>query len=680
MSWWQTAPTLIAACAVFFLPGLAAARAIGLKGLPMWAAAPAITVSLAGVSAVVAGFAGIRWNIVSLLAMTVLTVLVAVLVRLAPRRARGSTEDSTAAGTRRRTLRAVIPSGQPRSIPWVTAAAAVLGLGVAAFILAFRLVHMFGAPENISQTYDNIFHLNAIRYAFDTGNASSLLISGMTSSETPPTFYPAAWHDMVVLLMQLTGAGLPVAVNICNIVIAALMWPLGAMFLASRVLGTRPIPLIVTGVLATGFAAFPYLMLDFGVLFPYALSLAVLPVALGLVVSLMRQDADGSPRGWVAAVALIGVIPGMALAHPSSVVSLLGMAAPAAVYALVHAGKVLHRAGRAPAWYLVPAGGIIVYAALVYFAWTYLRPLEEASFWGPFETQAQAIGEALANAPQGRPIGWFVLICTIVGIAVCVRRRTYQWALGSFLVVGALFVVVASSPIGDFRWAVVGVWYNDSYRLASLLPIPAIAVAAVGCTALVQWLADRVKHVVAGRTAVLAGTARYSVAAAAVLGVAGAAVLSWLVQGQNITSAQVRGSESYILREDGALLSTDEQALLERVDDQVPEDATVVGSPWTGASLVYALADRKALTPFVYGDLSGAAQELLKELNDDEPLSADICDEAASLNSYYVLDFGSREVHGGNHALGPENVGNREGFDLIDSEGDAKLYRISVCG
>lgn len=670
MSWWQTAPTLIAACAVFFLPGLAVSRSIGLRGLAMWAAAPAITVSLAGVSAVVAGFAGVPWNAVALLAAAAITILVSLMIRVVARRRKAGT-----AGPIR-------PHVDLRTFPWVTAAAGLLGLGVAAFILAFRLVHMFGAPENISQTYDNIFHLNAIRYAFDTGNASSLLISGMTSSETPPTFYPAAWHDMVVLLMQLTGASLPVAVNICNIVIASLMWPLAAMFLATRVLGTRPIPLVVTGALSTGFAAFPYLMLDFGVLYPYALSLAILPVALGLAVSLMRQDADGSPRGWIAAVALIGVIPGMALAHPSSVVALLGVAAPVAVFALVHAGGVLRKAGRTPAWFLVPVGGIAVYAALVYFAWTYLRPLEEASFWGPVESQAQAIGEVLTTAPLGRPVGWFIFICTVLGLFVGVRRHAYRWLLGSFLVVGALFVVVAASPIGDFRWAVVGVWYNDPYRLASLLPIPAIAVAAIGCTALAQWLADRLKALVAARTdrtAGLSGGLRYSVAAAAVLGVAGAAVLSWLVQGQNITNAQVRGSESYILWEDGALISTDEMALLGRLDEHVDEDATVVGSPWTGASLVYALADRQALTPFVYGEMSDSARALLEELNEDEPLTTDICDEAAALNSYYVLDFGSLEVHGGDHALGPENVGDREGFELVDSEGKAKLYRISVC-
>ena len=672
MSWWQTAPSLIAACAVFFLPGLAAARSIGLKGLAMWASAPAITVSLAGVGAVAAGLAGIGWNIIVLLAVTAVTVLLAVLIRLLVRRGRNRNSD---------------PANRPAGtgpVHWGVAAAGVLGFGVAAFLLAFRLVHMFGAPENISQTYDSIFHLNAVRYAFDTGNGSSLLISGMTSTETPPTFYPAAWHDMVVLLMQLTGVSIPVAISICNIVVAALMWPLGAMFLASRVLGTRPVALIVSGILSTGFAAFPFLLFDFGVLYPLALSLAILPVALGLAVSLMRVDANDSPRGWIAGVAFVGVLPGMALAHPSSVVALLGLAAPAVVAALLQTGARLRASCRTPAWFLGPAAGVAAYAAVIYCAWVYLRPAEEASFWGPFETEARAIGEALTSAPLGRSVAWFIFLCTALGLVQCLRRPAYRWLFWSYVAAAALFVVAAAAPMGDFRWAVVGVWYNDPNRLAALLPIVALPVAAVGCTALVEGGSARLKSLFDSRrgseTQPAVSTRHYSAAAAAVFAVVGAALLSWLVQGQSITEAQEYGEESYRLWEGSALLTADEAALLERVDEHVDEDATVIGSPWTGASLVYAFADRRSLTPFVYGDLSATAQTLLQELNQDAPLTAEICDEVTALDSFYVLDFGSQEVHNGDHAVGPENIGTRGGYELVDAQGNAKLYRISACG
>jgi hypothetical protein len=49
-------------------------------------------------------------------------------------------------------------------------------------------------------------------------------------------------------------------------------------------------------------------------------------------------------------------------------------------------------------------------------------------------------------------------------------------------------------------------------------------------------------------------------------------------------------------------------------------------------------------------------------------------------NAYYALDFGSKEVHGGDHTPpGLKNLDSNPGVELIDSQGDAKLYRITAC-
>ena len=58
---------------------------------------------------------------------------------------------------------------------------------VAAALLAWRTVQVMGTPASISQTYDAVFHLNSVRFALDTGQASSLTIGAMTGRG----FYPA---------------------------------------------------------------------------------------------------------------------------------------------------------------------------------------------------------------------------------------------------------------------------------------------------------------------------------------------------------------------------------------------------------------------------------------------------------------------------------------------------------
>ena len=79
----------------------------------------------------------------------------------------------------------------------------------AAFLISRRLVAAFGRPESFSQTFDNVFHLNAVRYIQETGSRSSYTVSSMTGGG----FYPSAWHDLVALLANLTGASIPVAVT-----------------------------------------------------------------------------------------------------------------------------------------------------------------------------------------------------------------------------------------------------------------------------------------------------------------------------------------------------------------------------------------------------------------------------------------------------------------------------------
>ena len=66
--------------------------------------------------------------------------------------------------------------------------------------------------------------------------------------------------------------------------------------------------------------------------------------------------------------------------------------------------------------------------------------------------------------------------------------------LAGFVITAVLYVVVSGTLKGDVRSALTGVWYNDSNRIAALLPLTALPFAAVGVDALAVWLrrtADR---------------------------------------------------------------------------------------------------------------------------------------------------------------------------------------------
>jgi len=667
VSWVETAPIFLAAMAVLFIPGLVIAVALGARGLTLVALAPLFTVTCVAVAATGGQLIGVRWG--------VLPVMVAALLLAA-----------IVAGARFlwRTRWPRPHAGDGRA----SLVAAGGGLLFALVAIGARFTTIFGAPNHISQTFDNVFHLNAIRYILDTGAASPLTTGSLTYEfDGRTSFYPDMWHALVALVVDVTGASIPVGVNVVNIAIAGLIWPLACMFLVRTVAGARPVAILAAGVLSAGFAAFPALMVDFGVLYPNLLAISLLPAALAAVALVAGFGVEPDlpvPARWLA---LVGLLPGLALAHPSTLMALIAFSVPIAVLGLIRHLLGL-RARRAGLWpYLratIVAAVSFAAAAVVLLVG---RPTVEAAFWGPRESLASAVTAALTNSVVGRPADYLIAFLMAVGIVSLIVKRQQWWLIGSFLVAAGLYVVCASFPMGFFRYGLTGIWYNDSFRLAALMPVVVLPLAAIG----VSWLAElaqigvtrlrRSRPSEGQATASSAGLRGRTPVAGAVAGVAIIVVLAIGTQtGKALEAATASGQASYTFTEDSPLLSPDELVLLERLDNEVPSNATIVGSPWTGSSLVYAISDRRALLPAIFGDRDSDTLLLMASLR-DAATDPSVCAAVDELGVDYALDFGPREVHGAvNQITGLSDLKDSDAVELVDREGDASLYRITACG
>lgn len=660
MTWWQAAPTILGALALMFIPGYLIARSCGSRGITAGALASPLTISTIALGAIAADLLGLRWNLWVLIVPVAILSLGGVAVRFLWRRTHPL--DHT-----------TVPAAQQRSLQ--RSIALGTGLALAAVLIGWRLMEIIIAPDNVSQTYDAGFHLNALQFISDTGSASSLTLGGLTTSGADPYFYPAAWHGFVSLLTQLTQSGIPVAVTASSLVISAVVWPLGCMFMCTRITGNRPIPLLVTGALSAAFGAFPYLMLDFGVLYPNLLSIALLPTSIGLAAMVLRLSADNHEKWLISLLGFFGTLPGLALAHPSTLMALLALMLPMGVVALIRHWRHLNHTQSKPLRYLPSIASLIVYAVAVYFLWLRLRPGEAASNWKPFQTPAQAFGEVLASAPQSRPIALMLTILVLAGILHVFQRKGGWWGLGLFVVTGYLFVVATAFPQDEYRALLTGVWYNDSFRLAALLPVTSIIIAVIGGSWLVTTLVARFETSATG-----AHRSGYkdSVPPVAVLIIA-IAVITVGSQGKQMRETVTTARESYELMEDSDFLSIDERALIERLPGQLPDDAVIAGNPWTGTLYAYALAGIPTLTPHVGSTGGDENLTILTRLHvaGSDP---EICRLVETLNSYYVLDFGGPELHLGDHNYpGVEDLATKPGFRLLDSEGDAALYEVTAC-
>ena len=655
MTWISVTPQIFTALCIIFVPGAVLAFVgFRLRWMAALAVSPVLSVSLVSLAAVGAGAAGIRWSLLPVAVLTLVATGVVGLLRIWWTKKHAQ---------------------EPReaSDPTIHLVEAVAVLGAAALV-GRRLIYAFGSPENFSQTFDNIFHLNAIQYIADTGSASSLTIGGMTGIG----FYPAGWHGLVSLVHSLAAGPIPVSVNAVNLVIGAVVWPLGCIFLVQQIAGRRTVPTLLAGVLAGAFGAFPLLLVDFGVLYPNFLGVSLIPAVLGILLSVLGlvRRSGPLPFQWLL---LLAALPGLGLGHPSAVLAVTAFSVPLVIAAVIRRVRVELSRNRLP-WAGLYVLIFVLYGVGVVRLWHVVRPAADTLIWLPYQTQAQAIGEVTASAPLGSPTSWGVMILTLLGLAAVVLRRARWWTAGIWVVGGFLYVVATGGVDGDFRDLITGGWYTDNYRLAALLPVAVLPLAAVGGTFAVDGLNRRIWQ--PGMQGLAArgwkADAVRAVTAVAVLGVV--AVTALATQRQNVRDAAVSAAGNYKLTDESPLVSRDEYELMERLPGEIEDGAELVGNPWNGSSLVYAIAGERPMQLHTISALSPEEQEIYADLR-NALTDPGVCDALREANVEYVLDFGDQEIHGGDHPYpGLEDIASSGTVELVDAQGDAKLYRITACG
>ncbi|GAA1514918.1 hypothetical protein BJ978_001961 [Agromyces terreus] len=652
MSWLEFVPPLLMAAAVMFGPGFALGFAAGARRFTLWAVAPAITVAFLSVLAIVYGRLGIEWAPLPIAAaLVVVSVPVGVAGQLVRRRA------------------ARLPRTEPPVSIWT-----FVSLAIAAVIIGTQLVIGLGAPDRISQTFDAFFHLNGVRYILDTGSASSFDIQGLVLPEGAHAFYPAGWHA-VTSLVAATGIGtIPVSVNAVSVVVAALVWPSGCLLLMRSLLPRSLSATLAVGVMAAAFPAFPLMMLTFGVLYPYALALALLPGALAFAFSLGQERAWRS-RGIVFRSILLAVIlVGIAFAQPAAAFAWAAMVLPLVIWRAIPAIRSVP--GRRQAvWWVLLGLGLVAFAAV----WIWFGRIGANSPWPTYTNPLWALVESVFQGFDGAIPSVVAGSLALLGVIDLIRRREKLWFVATWAVTVVLFVVAAAGPSWKLRAWVVGVFYRDPPRLSSLLVIAAVPMAVFGALflwRLVQRFAlPRLRLVPSSR-------------GARSLGAGGLVVLVLATQLSPAMGAQLAWTaRTYTDAEDAPILSGSERALIERIPEHVAEDAVIAGNPWTGAAFAYALTGRRMLNPHFNSYVFPEAAIINEHLNDalDDPA---VCEAVRSAGVTHVLDFGSYFQDSGETGIRIDGATPYRGLrhleeagvaEEVDREGDAVLYRITAC-
>lgn len=664
--WFPAVPALLAAFAIVFVPGALIGWGLRLRGIAIYALAPLFTTTVVAVGPILFQLLGIGWGKVGFITVTLAAAAVSAVVG----RMMGNSWSDLRGGYRGR----IRPD--------------IIGLGLGAVVVATQFMRMFGQPQHISQTADNIFHLNAIRYIVETDSASSFQLGEMTGIP----FYPAAWHTLGALIVEFAGVSVPVAVSSLCIVTGAAVWPAAVLVLARQVCPRSPRVGILAGLVAASFPAQPILLAMWGVLYPNLYSIALLPLALALLVRMLgfSSDRKGQFEGRAFVCLIVGA-PGLALAHPGAVMALIVMAWPLVILAHRRAARRFLAAMSEKGSRSVVVVVLVLAGAATVALWGLLRPEAADSIGPPVQSLAQAMGQVFFGAPMGGAIGLFMSGGFFAGLVVVARSRQLHWLLALFVVTAFLFISVSSFDRVPFREYITGVWYNDAFRVAALLPVVMAPIVLVGFDWFLVSTSRRLSTVLRGRRqgeGRLAGLAafarrldphRMSLQSAVLI----VFVLLFAAEGQlgNMRRAVWDAQNGYNMTDQAELLNSDEERLLTRVAAHVPKDSVIAANPWTGASLVYAYAGRRTPELHTLSTVNDDIRTVDGRLRDARK-DPKVCEAADRLHIKYVLDFGTREFRNFKHdaydgLLGLDRAGVAH---VIDQEGSARLLMLDVCG
>ena len=677
-NWWLFPLPLLVALSAVFLPGLAIGSLIGLRNKWLWAWAPAVSVTIACVTAIVAGETGITWGFFPLLAATLLILLICWIGKLTRKKLFSNSDDFQI----EKSEDALVTTWNKYRIP-----AAFLTVFILATIWFATVVKLPGA---FAQSWDNAFHLNLAMMFTQNGNASTLATNLVGTD--PSGYYPAAWHGLVSLIASTCSRSVVVATNALTVVVAFLVWPLSIYTFTSEITrnklaNTLSIPL------SLAFPQFPMGFVGYGTLYPNLLGYAFIPLCAALLINCLRNW----PQHLLFRFTLLLIAAlGAAFSHPNSifviaiffVVILWWFTLRAILHKLIYAGqsrivRTLFILGWSILWFAI----YVAWDRCCYFI-SFIHAMRgpEAGNFNPVPgTYPQAILHLLLFSGSISFNKYFqyshllVLPFTLlVWLGVFSSFRNPRKWLLMFLWIPLAFyylVVTGMQDVGMRRY-LVGVWYNDSPRVFAPLVFIAVPLSAIGTAWLISFALGRIAPL---------RTIRITERSLALCSLCVTLFSFWGPLSLKSTGPWI---SSYFnipqpTQNSELLVDSDELKLFFSLPQYVSKNETIIANPWEGGTFAWAIGERRTVFPKISADIYPPDLDLLaKSLHSQS--DPQICKKIKGLNSHYLLELRDQYLWGGSGWGAEKQYPALDAIDLDSSKlvkqvGQAKLLRYQGC-
>lgn len=634
---WDSATTALVTILLLWLPGLALASTLGLRGWLLAGTAPAVTMGLVGVGAPLFAMTGLFWSPLKFTAWCLgVTGIAAAGVLLARRRGHAM----------------VVPMDRwSRTGTLTVAAAVVVAAGVAVMVVASATRGLGNVPLG----WDAPFHGNAIRLIAETGNTSTRFLGWIDLPDNVgASFYPNTYHCFEALVYSLSGSGIPTVINTGMLATTTLAVPLGTIALVRATGGTAGFA-AASAMVSTSFTYYPWDLYQWGQLFPYAAALAMLLPFFAVFVRWLDTRIDRL------AILVAVIATGLTGTHTASVFVAAIFGTYLIVQRLVRGPKSWIRA-EFPRLVLLAVGTAVLAASYLLGA-TSMAGATASFDWPAVST----FPRAFLNAMTFGGLSWLALgVTTLVGLVLLWRDGRYRWLIAGYLTFTGLYVgaMISDHPLIQ---ALTAPWWNDRFRLAAVIVLPATLASGWTLQAAAREIServlDRVPEKAFGRRTVAVVLAAAGVALSAVYfaqSVGGyadrnASRMAWVYKSPVLTPLERRG-----LDEVGRIASSGEVVMNDRGD----------GTVWC-----FAISGRRPVIGHYQASTAAPQRELL--LNRFNQFGSDraVASAIRSLNVRYVM-IGEGHIAQFQRAQGLLGLDGLDGLTPVYRNAEFQLYRV----
>lgn len=640
--------------AVLVLPGAALVLGAGVRGWTAMAASPTVSYGLIAISAQLFGSLELRFGLLPLVVATAAATCLAVALRKLSEHLGGATNRPASE------VSGCLATHSRANSRWL-AGGILLGtvLGAATVLTATNSL------EAIPQGRDAIWHANLVRFILESGSASPTAVAEVRGFDQ--FYYPNVYHAGVALVGMVTHSSIPSLAG-AHLMLVPGVTGLGLAGMVRRFTQRTALAAAVPVVAAMSYV-FPYHMMAWGPLWPFLTGLALIP---GFIL-LVTEALDRGPRAGailmiagIAAAGLLGVHTGAAVTAGVFIFCLLFARWRTELPSAVLRADLLVVAGIASAAVIAAP---IHLSALLGLG----RVVSEANVDFPvIGTPAIALADLLlVESPLTHSVYWLFGLM-VIGVLGWRRLRSLGWWFAASAVFLALYVAAASYNSALTETLTLP-WWNDYQRLAGIVSLTLIILAAGGLVTVTDAVVTAARHWIPA----LDRTPRRRLIPAAGLSVALA--LGLVTNGFYLP---VNGTSLNAVYRDAPLISADEQEAMRALAEMVGPGERVMNDPNDGSPWMWALVDVRPVFAYTVRDITDPSftAESTLLLRSFRCLDSDPEVRAAIARNHITHVFLGQGFIASylNRVEGLENIQDSDSLTLVYNQNDVEIYEINL--